>query len=145
MRQSSAFYFHNSYIICPFPPFILKLDLQKNNMAHSQTEKKERLTVNIDESNLLLLKWLKINFGDGYSFIVNGLITKYRNEVTEGMTALELEQIEALKVVSDGGLIDKKKVGSLRTTVMLGKVDETLKDKAKREALKDLINLYEND
>jgi len=114
-------------------------------MEKEKKEKKERLTICIDEANLVLIKWLKINYQDDYSFTVNGLLTKYRNEVTQGMTDLELEQIEALKIVGNRGIVDVQRVGSLRTTIMLGKVDETLKDKAKRDALKDLIHLYENE
>lgn len=113
-------------------------------MEHLKKEKKERVCVNIDESNILLLKWLKINYQDDYSFTVNNLLTKYRNDVTKDMTAFEIEQIENLKLVSDRGSIDVKKVGSLRTAVMMGKVDETLNDKQKRQALKNLIELYEN-
>jgi hypothetical protein len=106
-------------------------------------EKKERLTINIDESNLLLLKWLKINYQDDYSFTVNNLLTRYRNDVTKDMTAFEIEQIESLKLVGDRGAIDVKKIAHLRTAVMMGKVDETLKDETKRKALKNLIDLYE--
>lgn len=114
-------------------------------MEISKKEKKERLTINIDESNHLLLKWLKINYQDDYSFTVNNLLTKYRNDVTKDMTAFEIEQIESLKLVGDRGSIDVKKIGHLRTAVMMGKVDETLKDETKRKALKNLIELYENE
>lgn len=114
-------------------------------MEQKRIEKTERLTVSIDESNFVLLKWLKINYQDSFSSVVNSLLTKYRNEVTQGMTPYELEQIEQLRFVGDRGAIDVKKIGNLRATLLMGKVDDTLKDKAKRAALKDLIELYDND
>lgn len=52
-------------------------------------ERKERVTVNLDESNLLILKRLKINYQDDYSFVVNNLLTKYRNDHTKDMTDFE--------------------------------------------------------
>lgn len=114
-------------------------------MANSGREKKTRLTVNIDESNFILLHWLKINYRDGYSFTVNNLISRYKMEITEGMTDFEREQIENLKIINDRGAIDLKRINNLRSAALLDKVDATLKDDKKRQALMELIELYGND
>lgn len=112
-------------------------------MEPFKKEKKVRITVNLDASNATLLKWLKLNWGDDFSFTVNSLLTRYKNEVTAGMTDYEREQIENLKVVSERGAIDAEKIKDLRATLLMEKVDATLQDTKKRKALKNLIDLYE--
>jgi hypothetical protein len=106
-------------------------------------ERKVRLTVNLDESNLILLKWLKINWQDDYSATVNNLLTRYRNEVTAEMSDFEREQIASLKIISERGAIDVQKIKDLRSTLLMEKVDATLQDTEKRHALKELIDLYD--
>lgn len=60
------------------------------------------------------------------------------------MTDFEREQIANLKIVNGRGAIDLKRINNLRSAVLMDKVDATLKDDRKRKALKELIELYEN-
>ena len=112
-------------------------------MANSGREKKVRLTVNVDESNFVLLKWLKINWQDDYSYTINCVLKKHFDLLTEGMSEFEKEQIRNLKVVGERSAIDLKRINNLRSAALMDKVDNTLKDEKKRQAIKALLELYE--
>lgn len=103
---------------------------------------KERISAAIDPENVVFLKWLKLNFGDGFSYTINMLLTQYREQATANMTPYELEQIQKLSVVPDGGAIDRQGFKSLRNVLLMGRADEALRSPAKRKALQALLDIY---
>ena len=103
---------------------------------------KERISAAIDRENVIFLKWLKLNFGDGFSYTINQLLTQYREKATANMTAYELEQIEKLSVVPDAGAVDRQGFKEIRNIILMGRADEALRSPAKRKALQDLLDIY---
>lgn len=75
---------------------------------------KKNMSVNISTENFALLKWLSLNFGDKYSWVVDNLLSKYRACIMSEMTDYEIEQVNNLKTIIDDSIFDKEKIKQAR-------------------------------
>lgn len=75
---------------------------------------KKNMSVNVSTENYALLKWLNLNFGDKYSWIVDNLLSKYRSCIMADMTDYEKEQVGNLKTIIDTSIFDREKIKQAR-------------------------------
>ena len=108
--------------------------------------KKKAISITLTTDNYALLKWLKMNFNDHSSTVINTCLDKYRLEFTRGMTEYEKNQIEQLQVIVEGGIFDKKEIEQMKIKALenlkILEVNSMLEDPAKRKKLKELIEMY---
>jgi hypothetical protein len=76
--------------------------------------RKKSMSVNVSTENFALLKWLNLNFGDKYSWIIDNLLSKYRACIMSDMTEYEKEQVGNLKTIIDTSIFDREKIKQAR-------------------------------
>ncbi len=117
---------------------------KKDNMQ----VKKKRMSASISTENFAFLKWLNLNYQDTYSWVIDTLLTKYRETITAQMTDYEKQMIQNLKVVIDESIFDRKKIESVRIKAFdlafENKLMEFISNDEKRGKLRELLDMEEN-